>query len=103
MLRMCVLTVFTDTDSSAAISARQVRRQVPQHLQLTLADSSPWAAPGWSSAASDLPRKTSDVGQQRGVRRLVPGQRPSSSREPVIANGSTSRSASASASACSAA
>ena len=77
MLRMCVLTVFTDTDSSAAISGRgQVRRKIPQYPELARAD-----LPGLrryrqvfghqGCAAYDV----EDVGEQRGVSRLMPRQR----------------------------
>ena len=65
MLRMCVLTVFTDTDSSAAISGRD--RFIGRYRSTFSSpwlSSSPWAAPGWSLAARDLPRNdVQDVGQ----------------------------------------
>jgi hypothetical protein len=34
MLRMCVLAVFTGTDSSAAISCRGGFAGIPQHLRV---------------------------------------------------------------------
>ena len=81
MLRRCVPTVFGETDSSPAISGRD--RLVGRYL-------STLSSPGLSFSAGGGEDCSLTAGD-------------SSSREPVIANGSTSRSGSARAKARSAA
>jgi hypothetical protein len=78
----------------------QVGRQVPQHPQLTRAELLRRRRRGLLYGRRGGPvQDVEDVGEQRGVRGLVPGSASSSPAEPVIANGRISRSASARASA----
>ena len=77
MLRRCVLTVFTETDSSPAISGRD--RFVGRYrstLSSPGLSSSAGGAQVRSVAGRDEPRRTPRMSaQQRRVSRLVPRQR----------------------------
>src|SRR6266511_1158931 len=105
MLRTWVLTVFTETDSSLAISGldRLVGRYRSTLSSLGLS-SSVGGDEGWSLAAGEAPCRTSRISASRAACAVsCRGRASSSSPAPVIANGRTSRSGSARARARSAA
>src|SRR6266511_2671984 len=97
MLRTWVLTVFTETDSSLAISGldRLVGRYRSTLSSLGLS-SSVGGDEGWSLAAGEAPCRTSRISASRAACAVsCRGRASSSSPAPVIANGRTSRSGSA--------
>src|SRR6266508_4612473 len=105
MLRTWVLTVFTETDSSLAISGleRLVGRYRSTRSSLGLS-SSVCGVGDWSLAASDAPWTTSRMSASSAACAVsCRGRASSSSPAPVIVNGRTSRSGSARARARSAA
>ena len=96
MLRMWVLTVFTETDNSPAISGRDrfVGRYRSTRSSLGLSCSIP-AGEGSPSGGTDDPRITSRmVASSAACAVSCHGPASSSFSEPVIANGRISRSAS---------
>ena len=73
MLRMWVFTVFTESDSSPAISGQgQVRRQVAQHLEFARAELLRRRHRGLPAGRHGRAvQDVKDVGQQRSVSCLV--------------------------------
>ena len=96
--------VHRDRQLACDLGPGEVRREIPQHPELARAECSVCGAAGWSLAAKEEPCTTSRMSVSSAACAVsCRGSASSSSREPVIANGRTSRSGSARASARSAA